>query len=318
MGTVPQWYRTRPCGPMAGERHDCVTGLQPLRLDAADRRRLHRDARAERWGVDPAQFAATLERCLVRGGSAPGSPREAARAARALHLEDLALACGCIAGHEGAWDHFVRELRPVLYRAADALDPGGGAREIADSLYADLFGLREREGERQSLLAYYHGRSTLATWLRSVLAQRLVDRARGARRLEPLPEGDGMQSRPTEPPDPERRRDLARLRAALAAAVAALGPGDRLRLYSYYRQGLTLAQIGRRSGEHEATISRHLTRTRRAIRDHVIAALRADGLADEAIAGCVAAASADAGPLDLEDLLSPADGRKAALPERST
>ena len=35
------------------------------------------------------------------------------------------------------------EYRPILYRAADALDPSGGARDLADSLYADLYGLRK-------------------------------------------------------------------------------------------------------------------------------------------------------------------------------
>ena len=40
------------------------------------------------------------------------------------------------------------EYRPVLYRAADALDRGGGAREIADSLYAELYGIKDRPGDR--------------------------------------------------------------------------------------------------------------------------------------------------------------------------
>ncbi len=80
----------------------------------------------------------------------------------------------------------MREYRPVLYRSADAIDPGGGARELADSIYADLFGLQERDGERRSLFRYFHGRSSLATWLRAVLAQRLVDRVRSTRRLTPL------------------------------------------------------------------------------------------------------------------------------------
>ena len=57
-----------------------------------------------------------------------------------LHLEDLALACACAVGDEGAWEHLVREHRPQLYRAANALDPTGGARDLADSLYADLYG----------------------------------------------------------------------------------------------------------------------------------------------------------------------------------
>ena len=69
-----------------------------------------------------------------------------------------------------------------------ALDPSGGARDLADALYAELFGLTERDGARRSHFEYFHGRSSLATWLRAVLAQRSVDRARAARRLAPLPD----------------------------------------------------------------------------------------------------------------------------------
>ena len=89
----------------------------------------------------------------------------------AQHAADLDLARRCAAGDAKAWDRFVLEYRAVLYRAADALDPSGGAREIADALYADLYGLQERDGERRSLLDYFQGRSSLATWLRAVLAR---------------------------------------------------------------------------------------------------------------------------------------------------
>ena len=93
---------------------------------------------------------------------------------------DVELARRCAAGDETAWERFVLEYRPILYRAADALEPGGGARELADSLYGELYGLRERAGERQSLFRYFEGRSSLGTWLRAVLAQRYVDRVRAS------------------------------------------------------------------------------------------------------------------------------------------
>ena len=48
------------------------------------------------------------------------------------------------------------------------------------------------------------------------------------------------------------------MRAVLAAAIAALAPRDRLRLACYYAQEMTLAQIGRLTREHEATVSRQL------------------------------------------------------------
>ena len=150
--------------------------------------RLHRQAHGERWRVPPERFARALEASAGRAfaGRTPDA-RELERYLTSLHLEDLALACACASGDEPAWEHFVLVQRPLLYRAADSLDPGGGARDLADSLYADLFGLGDHAGERQSLFRYFHGRSSLTTWLRAVLAQRHIDRLRTRRRLEALP-----------------------------------------------------------------------------------------------------------------------------------
>ena len=53
------------------------------------------------------------------------SARDVEQYFASLHLSDLALATACIDGHEAAWEHFVLEYRPALYRAADAIDPGG-------------------------------------------------------------------------------------------------------------------------------------------------------------------------------------------------
>ena len=156
-------------------------------MDASLVARLYQQAQASRWGVSERTFTAALERSAAK--ALPDRPQDRQRLERyltSLHLEDLALACACAEGHDAAWDHFVREYRPILYRSADAIDPAGGARELADSIYADLFGLHERDGERRSLLRYFHGRSSLSTWLRAVLAQRQVDRIRSTRRLTPL------------------------------------------------------------------------------------------------------------------------------------
>ena len=118
-----------------------------------------------------------------------------------------------------------------LPRGRRASSPRGGGRDLADSLYADLFGLQERDGQRRSLFRYFEGRSSLATWLRAVLAQRYVDQLRARRRLEPLPEDESDPQRPATrnrdrrpqgaPPDPDRPRYLALMRQALARALGA-------------------------------------------------------------------------------------------------
>jgi RNA polymerase sigma-70 factor, ECF subfamily len=283
--------------------------------------RLHRQAGAGRWRVSPEQFGEALAASAARAfAGRESSARDLDRYLHDLHLTDLALACACAAGDEEAWEHFVREQRPALYRAADAIDPGGGARELADSLYAELFGLDTRGGARRSLFRYFHGRSSLATWLRAVLAQRHVDRVRSHRRTDPLPDEDSPRAlAATSPrPEPDRDRHLALMREAIGRAIAALDPRDRLRLGCYYGQELTLAQTGRLLGEHEATVSRQLARARRTIRTAVERALRDEaGLSDAAIADCFESVARDAGPIDLANWFDIGDARKKSGPDRS-
>jgi RNA polymerase sigma-70 factor (ECF subfamily) len=281
-------------------------------------KRLHRKAAADRWDVTPARFAVALYASVSHAFPEGTTPSAAERYLSSLQLEDLALATACADGHEAAWEHFIREHRPGLYRAADAIDRTGAAREAADALYGELFGLTERDGERRSLFRYFHGRSSLGTWLRAVLSQRYVDSLRRARRLEPLPADDeaGVLTSKQHAPPPEQARFVASIQRALTTAVAKLEPRDRLRLACYYAQNLTLAQIGRTLREHEATASRNLTRTRRAIREDVEQQLRQAGMTGAEIAECFAAVSADAGPLDLNEILP--GPRKNVRQERST
>jgi RNA polymerase sigma-70 factor (ECF subfamily) len=279
-------------------------------LDPSTARRLHRDAKAAQWGVSADTFTRAVERGVRHAlGGDPTDPSQIERHLKSLRLEDLALACACAEGHEQAWEHFIQEYRPVLYRAAAAIDPSGGARDLADAVYAELFGLSQRDGARHSHFVYFHGRSSLATWLRAVLAQRHVDRARAGRRLAPLPEDESPAALASSPQPPEHARFVGLLRTALVAALGRLDPRGRLRLACYYAQGLTLAQIGRTLGEHEATVSRQLARARAALRGDVERQLRDAGLNDDAIAECFAAVAGDPGPLDLTDLLEPADGK---------
>jgi RNA polymerase sigma factor (sigma-70 family) len=283
--------------------------------------RLHRQARAERWNLSREVFAEALAASAGKAfaGTTP-TARAVERYLTSLRLEDLGLACGCATGNDAAWDQFVADHRPVLYRAADALDPSGGAREVADSMYADLYGLQDGEGARQSLFRYFHGRSSLATWLRAVLAQRFIDRVRARRRFEPLPEEDSSNAfaSAAAAPDPDRLRYQTLIREALGRSVARLDARDRLRLSCYYAQELTLAQTGRLLREHEATVSRQLARTRRALRENIEHDLRTLArLSAGEIAQCFECVIDDAGPVDLRELLPASGARKASGPDRS-
>lgn len=266
----------------------------------------------------PAFANAVQASCTKAFPQGEASSKELERYLFSLHLEDLALAAACAEGHAAAWDHFVLEMRPVLYRAIDALDPTGASRELADSLYADLYGVNERGEARPSLLHYFHGRSSLATWLRAVLAQRYVDRVRASHRTVPLAPVDAERVEPAgsvSHPDLDCPGLIDLLAKALAEAVARLGDRDRLRLRCYYAEQLTLAQTGKLLKEHEATVSRRLARTRRAIREEVERDLRARGLGDAQVVRCFECASEDAGGMDLTGLMAT---RKEFARDRST
>ena len=289
-------------------------------LPAATIADLYRKAGAEQWALSRDEFIEAVEASVRsrHAGSVPAR-RELDRYLGGLHMSDLALATACALGRETAWDHFVLTHRPVLYRAADALSPSGRAREIADSLYADLYGLREADGTRRSLFRYFHGRSSLATWLRSVLAQRFVDALRLQRRTEPLPDHDEVV-RPggtvSVSSDPDRDQLVPLVQQALAAAIATLPVKDRLRLRSYYVSELTLAQIGRITGEHEATVSRQLARTRRSLRDGMERHLRNESRLSEAqVSRAVELAMEDPGSMSLQRIF--ADERKDSPRNRS-
>ena len=256
-------------------------------------------ARPELWGLDQAAFSRVVETTIARAAADDGPGFDPSRCVESLHLGDLALAAACAAGHERAWDHFVREYRPALYRAAAAIDAENG-RELADSLYAELFGIPDDGGERRSLFRYFSGRSKLATWLRAVLAQRHVDLLRARRRLTSLPEDDTLAAPRSTSSAPEHARFARLIELVFTAAVAALGDRDRLRLSLYYVRDLTLAEIGRLLREHEGTVSRHLSRTRKDLRAAMEVRLRDEhGLDPGGIEDCFRAVLDDAGELDL-------------------
>jgi RNA polymerase sigma factor (sigma-70 family) len=285
---------------------------------------LYTESQAERWGVSVEQFAAWLERSVRKrfGDGCPATP-EVEGYARALHLEDLGLACACAQGCEAAWEEFVHGYRGYLRAAAAViLRCGSGtaeATELADSLFAELFGLSDGKRGERSLFRYFHGRSSLKTWLRAVLAQRQVDAVRTTRRLEPLDDDeDGHRDRvpagKSEAADPHRARYLALFSRALDAALSELAEKDRWRLRAYYSDQFKLAEIGRQLGEHESSVSRNLERIRLELRVAVENLLRAGkpasdgetaekGLSDAEIALSFEYAAEDV-PIDLQKLFA--------------
>ena len=93
--------------------------------------RLYKRAKGSTWQLPQDVFAEALHGSATRVlGDEDTRAGDLERRLAALHLEDLALACACAVGNEAAWEHFIREQRPHLYRSADAIDPTGNARDL--------------------------------------------------------------------------------------------------------------------------------------------------------------------------------------------
>ncbi len=265
--------------------------------------RLHRRGNAESFGLTPADLGATLFRSVC-GWNAEAAPSAIEEYLDRLRADDFVLAAACAKGHEDAWEGFIEKYQPALYAAARALTHDDhAARELTDSLWAELYGVDSRDGQRRSLLGYYGGRSALGTWLHTVLAQRFVDWTRQAARARPAGERLAEADTDGEPPDPNRARYVNALSAALRAALGALEARDRLRLGYYYLENLTLREIARLLDEHPSSVSRRLQHTRDELKRNVEQYLRSEHLTDEQIRLCYDYA-AEQWPFDLGRALS--------------
>jgi RNA polymerase sigma factor (sigma-70 family) len=302
---------------------------------------LYANSTSSTWQLSRAQFFAALERSASkRFADCTADQAKLEEYLETLHIDDLVLATACLEGSEPAWEQFIKTYRGYLRAAAGVITKGGrsgtDAQELADSLFAELFGLVDGTRREASLFRYFHGRSSLKTWLRTILAQRHVDHLRRSRRWEPLESEHGevekplpTQITPVPAQDPHRGRYLRRFLLALTDSLDALAPDDRHRLELYYAREKTLAEIGRLLGEHESSASRHLGRARRELRAKVEECLRTgrhtgegcpnlSPLSEAEIALCFEYASEDS-PLDFRQIFPEKPAAKtAARPTESS
>jgi len=240
---------------------------------------LHAKSGCEKVGLTRESFAVILCEVGSKHTTATSSETEIRTFFLSLRVDELALARACAAGVNSAWEIFLTKFREKLYLSALRIArEDSAARELADTLYADLYGTTTRDGHRVSKLASYTGRGSLEGWLRTVLAQEYVNRYRRTKRLVSLDEEseEGIQFRAPEP-EPIPAADQ-RLGQATDEVLAFLSGEDRMVLSAYYLDGRTLAEIARMLGVHESTISRKLDKLAKSLRKQIVAALARRGM----------------------------------------
>jgi RNA polymerase sigma-70 factor, ECF subfamily len=255
-------------------------GAGRLLARAADSRSLGAETLAPR-------IMAAVQKYLLRDDPAT-PPAEVTKFIDDMQADDLCLIVACERGDENAWHDLVERFTATVRSAArSASSNEDAAEDLAQSIWAELHGLRARDdGRPASKLAYYSGRGSLAGWLRAVVAQLAVDTFRKQSKLVQTEEDDDLDRlardaqltdaqsfAPTRVPTPEQslsnRFAQTDLQDALSKSVRQLAAEDRLLVKLYYFDNLRLREAGAVLGVHEATASRRLTRIQTDLRKRV-------------------------------------------------
>jgi RNA polymerase sigma-70 factor (ECF subfamily) len=240
---------------------------------------VYEKSRGQVFGLTREQFDGILGEIARKYLPVDAAQSEIRELYTSLRVEELALARACALGHEHAWEVFLTRYREKLYDVAGYITKeSSAARELADSIYAELYGTATRDGQRASKLASYTGRGSLEGWLRTVMAQEHINRYRRQRRLVSLDEEteEGIQFASAESEaaiavDP-------RVEAAVDEVLVALPSEDRFVLASYFLDERTLAEIARTLGVHESTISRKLDKLAKSLHKQILASLGRRGM----------------------------------------
>ena len=251
-------------------------GAARLLARAGDSRSLGRELLLPR-------ITAAVQKYLIKDD--PDTPHaEISKFIDDMQADDLCLIIACERGDEKAWTDLVERFTATVRSAArSASSNEDAAEDLAQSIWAELYGLRARkDGMPASKLAYYSGRGSLAGWLRAVVAQLAVDTFRKQSRLVQTEEDTDLErlARVAEGqpivagiPTPEEsisnRFAQTDMQHALHNAVRELAAEDRLLVKLYYFDNLRLREAGAVLGVHEATASRRLTRIQTDLRKRV-------------------------------------------------
>lgn len=255
-------------------------GAARLIARAADNRSLSADVLSPR-------VSAAVEKYLLRDDPNT-SAADINKFMDEMQADDLCLIVACEQGDENAWTDLVERFTTTVRSAARSVSSNeDAAEELAQSIWAELYGLRVRDdGRRATKLAYYSGLGSLAGWLRAVVAQLSVDAFRKQSKLVQTEEDTDLDRLARDASisetstfaasgvqNPEQsltnRFTRENLQQALTQAVGELAAEDRLLVKLYYFDNLRLREAGVVLGVHEATASRRLTRIQTDLRKRV-------------------------------------------------
>lgn len=289
---------TRAGGATGAESEDLNARLTAL---IARGRAAHPDL-----AVDDLTFARHLARCCA------SSVPDATSSLEQLHVDDLYLACACLAGVAGAAARFEERcgprLKAVLASTVKSADLRAEIRQrVLDVLLVGSI-------ETPAKLAGYGGQGPLDSWTAVVAQRQLATLMRRDGSEQRAREGAAMEAALGAAPQPEvafaKQRYRAEFERAMADALAMLEERDRLLLRLQLVSQISVENIGKMYGVAQATASRWLASARDRLQTEVVRLLRERlGASPDEIAS-LAGVVASQIDLSISRLLSPDDVRR--------
>jgi RNA polymerase sigma-70 factor len=221
-------------------------------------------------GLPQESYKARLLCILLKCIGDEGDVADALRAASLLHTGDLYLAQSCAWGFDCAWQRLRTNYRKYATDLFRWMDRASKAEESAESLFADLF-LPDQSGS--SRIGSYDGRSSLMTWLRVVISNRLINERQRAHRGREwggeLPEVPDRSALETLEDRLRTDRYLPAIRSCLKIACRRLSRQERLMLLWRFEDEMQLGDIARLTSIHQSTVTRQIDRTLRRMRSQL-------------------------------------------------
>ena len=241
-------------------------------------------------GLEAEVFAGYLT-AIAEKHLGPGVPRAVTLSfVDSLHICDVYLAAACAQHSPAAWSRFMRLYQKYLNDIALPVSPSSdAAHELADSVLVEMF-LPDRSGH--SRIASYHGRSSLATWLRVIVCHRASNererKDNSLERIESMPAVAVTQGvRNMEAVLRSLRYDEM-IEDSLRKSCNCLTDRERLLLLLRYDEELQVSQIARLLGVCPSTVTRQLERVQGKLRENVVSTLAAKhNLQQAAIEECL-------------------------------
>ena len=194
---------------------------------------------------------------------------------KSLNTNDLYLSVACAHHCETAWHYFIRNYKKYIHDLATFLCQGvDAARELTDSVLSNLL-MPDSSG--QSRIASYNGRSSLATWLRVIVAHRSAnERERKCnlmKHIESIPDIVDEAALENMEKDLRSIEYNNLIHDCFNTVLKGLTARERLLLLWRYDEGLRLGQIARILHVHQSTVTRRLERIQKRLHHEAISFL---------------------------------------------